>query len=130
MVRRPIEIMSNPRHNLGRTVCRPLNGMGLKGKVAPPRIKPRASGLSRQCSATELRRPDGNHPPSKPLLAYFKRLLRIRFFKGLRTVRPRLCLGLDTISIGLRTTEESRPSDSSTAVITLRFLTISTNAHS
>ena len=54
VVRRPIEIMSNPRHNLGRTVCRPLNGMGLKGKVAPPGIKPRASGLSRQCSATEL----------------------------------------------------------------------------
>ena len=37
---------------------------------------------------------------------------------------PFNCLGLDTISIGLRTTEESRPSDSSTAVITLRFLTI------
>ena len=37
----------------------------------------------------------------------------------------RLCLGLDTISIGLWTTEESRPSNSSTAVITLRFLTIS-----
>ena len=34
-----------------------LNGMGLKGKVAPPGIEPRASGLSRQCSATELRRP-------------------------------------------------------------------------
>ena len=48
-------------------------------------------------------------------------------FEGLRTVRPRLCLGLDTISIDLRTTEESRPSDSSTAVITLRFLTISNN---
>ena len=50
----------------------------LKGKVAPPGIEPRASGLSRQCSATELRCPDGNHPPSKPLLAYFKRLLEIR----------------------------------------------------
>ena len=78
VVRRPIEIVSNLRHNQGRTVRRPLNGMGLKGKVAPPGIEPRASGLSRQCSATELRRPDGDHPPSKPLLAYFKRLLRIR----------------------------------------------------
>ena len=48
-------------------------------------------------------------------------------FKGLWAVRPPLCLGLDTISIGLRTTEESRPSDSSTAVITFRFLTISLN---
>ena len=57
VVRRPIEIVSNPRHNLGRTVRRPLNGMGLKGKVAPLGIEPRASGLSRQCSATELRRP-------------------------------------------------------------------------
>ena len=28
-------------------------------------------------------------------------------FKGLQTVRPRLCLGSDTISIGLQTTEES-----------------------
>ena len=36
VVRRPIEIVSNPRHNQGRTVRRPLNGMGLKGKVAPP----------------------------------------------------------------------------------------------
>ena len=69
VVRRPIETVSNPRHNQGRTVRRPLNGMGLKGKVAPPGIEPRASGLSRQCSATELRRPDGNQPPSKPLLA-------------------------------------------------------------
>ena len=43
-----------------------------------PGIEPRTSGLSRQCSATELRRPDGNHPPFKPLLAYFKRLLEIR----------------------------------------------------
>ena len=78
VVRRPIEIVSNPRHNRGRTVRRPLNGMGLKGKVAPLGVEPRASGLSRQCSATELRRPDGNHPPSKPLLAYFERLLKIR----------------------------------------------------
>ena len=46
-------------------------------------------------------------------------------FKGLWTVRPRLCLGLDTISIGFQTTKESHPSDSSTAVITLSFLTIS-----
>ena len=78
VVRRPIEIVSNSRHNQGRTVHRPLNGMGLKGKVAPPGIEPRASGLSRQCSATELRCPDGNLPPSKPLLAYFEQLLRIR----------------------------------------------------
>ena len=35
VVRRPIEIVSNPRHNRGRTVRRPLNGMGLKGKVVP-----------------------------------------------------------------------------------------------
>ena len=33
VVRRPIEIVSNPRHNRGCTVRRPLNGMGLKGKV-------------------------------------------------------------------------------------------------
>ena len=78
VVRIPIEIVSNTRHNRGRTVRRPLNGMGSKGKVAPPGIEPRASGLSRQCSATELRRSDGNHPPSKPLLVYLKRLLRIR----------------------------------------------------
>ena len=32
VVRRPIEIVSNLRHNQGRTVRRPLNGMGLKGK--------------------------------------------------------------------------------------------------
>ena len=31
VVRRPIEIVSNLRHNQGRTVRRPLNGMGLKG---------------------------------------------------------------------------------------------------
>ena len=62
----------------GRTVRRPLNGRGLKGKVAPPGIEPRASGLSCQCSATELRCSDGDHPLSKPLLAYFKRLLEIR----------------------------------------------------
>ena len=28
VVRRPIEIVSNPRHNRGCTVRRPLNGMG------------------------------------------------------------------------------------------------------
>ena len=33
VVRRPIEIVSNLRHNQGRTVRRPLNGMGLKGKL-------------------------------------------------------------------------------------------------
>ena len=59
VVRRPIEIVSNPRHNQGRTVRRPLNGMGLKGKVAPPGIEPRPSF------------------PFKPMP-----------FKGLRTVRP------------------------------------------
>ena len=37
VVRRPIEIVSNPRHNLGRTV---RSGMGWKGKVAPPGIEP------------------------------------------------------------------------------------------
>ena len=73
-----MEIVSNSRHNRCHTVRRPLNGMGLKGKVAPPGIKPRASGLSRQCSATELQSPDSNHPPSKPLLAYFERLLKIK----------------------------------------------------
>ena len=45
VVRRPIEIVSNPRHNRGRTV-RSLNGMGLKAKVAPLGIEPRAPGLS------------------------------------------------------------------------------------
>ena len=33
--------------------------MGLKGKVAPLGIEPRASSLSRQCFTTELRCPDG-----------------------------------------------------------------------
>ena len=41
VVRRPIEIVSNPRHNQGRTVRRPLNGRGL---MAPPGIESRASG--------------------------------------------------------------------------------------
>ena len=45
-------------------------------------------------------------------------------FAVLRANITKLCLGLDTISIGLQTTEESRPLDSSTAVITLRFLPI------
>ena len=43
VVRRPIEIVSNPRHNQGRTVRRPLNSMGLKGKVAPPGIVQRST---------------------------------------------------------------------------------------
>ena len=78
----------------------------------------RWSGESQWVDETKIRMgsiPGGATFPFKPML-----------FKGLRTVRPRLCLGLDTISIGLRTMEESRPSDSSTtAVITLRFLTTS-----
>ena len=40
-------------------------------------------------------------------------------FKGLRTVAAPIVSINDTITIGLRTTEESCPSDSSTAVITL-----------
>ena len=40
-------------------------------------------------------------------------------FKGLRMVAAPIVSFIDTITIGLRTTEESCPSDSSTAVITL-----------
>ena len=40
-------------------------------------------------------------------------------FKGLRTVAAPIVSLIDTITIGLRTTEESCPSDSSIAVITL-----------
>ena len=40
-------------------------------------------------------------------------------FKGPRTVAAPIVSSIDTIIIGLRTTEESCPSDSSTAVITL-----------
>ena len=40
-------------------------------------------------------------------------------FKGLRTVAAPIVSLIDTITIGLRTTEESCPSDSTTAVITL-----------
>ena len=39
--------------------------------------------------------------------------------KGLRTVAAPIVSFIDTITVGLRTTEESCPSDSSTAVITL-----------
>ena len=64
------------------------------------RLKPEALGLI----------PGGATFPFKPMLS-----------KGLQAMQPQLCLGLDTISIGLRTTEESRPLDSSTAVITLKI---------
>ena len=104
--------------------------------TAPPGIEPRASGLSRQCSATELRRLDSNHPPSKPLLPLLEAIVEsqrpwVQFpavplflsspcrFKGLRTVAAPIVSFIDMITIGLRTTEESCPSDSSTAVIML-----------
>ena len=52
-VRRPIEII------WAVTVRRPLKRQRERKKVVPPGIEPRASGLSRQCSATKLR-----HPPT------------------------------------------------------------------
>ena len=42
------------------------NGKGKERKVAPPGIEPRASGLSRQRSATELRHPPTATPLSVP----------------------------------------------------------------
>ena len=50
-VRRPIEII------WAVTVRRPLKRQRERKKVVPPGIEPRASGLSRQCSATKLRHP-------------------------------------------------------------------------
>ena len=52
-VRRPIEII------WAVTVRRPLKRQRERKKVVPPGIEPRASDLSRQCSATKLR-----HPPT------------------------------------------------------------------
>ena len=45
------------------------NGKGKERKVAPPGIEPRASGLSHQRSATELRHPQTATPVSFPYIA-------------------------------------------------------------
>ena len=73
---------------------------------------------------------------SKTYLAIFSFSCAVMFWYGVRFFceavdhSVRLCFGLDTISIGVQITEESCPSDSSTAVITLRFLTTSFSTHS
>ena len=55
MVQRPIVIASNQRHKSGPLLSVYLwNGKGLERKVVAPRVKPKDSGLSCQCSATEL----------------------------------------------------------------------------
>ena len=41
----------------------PWNGKGLKGKVSPPGIEPRASGLSHQCFPTDLQCSAQQQPP-------------------------------------------------------------------
>ena len=41
------------------------NGKGLESKVVPPGVEPRASGLSCQCSATELQHPPTATPLSR-----------------------------------------------------------------
>ena len=51
------------------TVRRPLKRQRERKKVAVPGIEPRASGLSRQCSATELRHPPTAIPLSFPFIA-------------------------------------------------------------
>ena len=67
MVRRPIVIVSNWKTQTGPSLFVDLwNGKGHVRKVAPPRVKPRASGLSCQHSATELRWPPAATPPSCP----------------------------------------------------------------
>ena len=45
------------------------NGKGKERKVALPGIEPRASGLSRQRSATKLRHPPTTNPLSLPFIA-------------------------------------------------------------
>ena len=61
MVQRPIAIVSNQRHNLGCYCPRTFEMAKVSKK---PGVEPRASGLSCQCSATELQ-----HPPTTTPLA-------------------------------------------------------------
>ena len=68
-VRRPIEII------WAVTVRRPLKRQRERKKVVPPGIEPRASGLSRQCSATKLRHPPTTTSLSFPYIALLVRII-------------------------------------------------------
>ena len=64
------------RDNLGRyCLYRPLKRQRERKKVVLPGIEPRASGLSRQCSATKLRHPPTTTSLSFPYIALLVRII-------------------------------------------------------
>ena len=100
------------------------NGKRLERQVAPLRVKPRASGLSCQCSATELQHPLTITPTSCPynlleviILMNCMQLLCVELMLAdHEQLHSKDCV-LDWMwsqlaTIGLQTIEESRPLDS------------------
>ena len=125
VVRRPIVIVSIKDTIGAATIRRPLKRQGLERKSGAARNRTQDLWLEppvlcRRGVVAQWQSTGGSS--QRPWVRFLAAPLFLSSpcrFKGLRTVAAPIVSLIDTITIGLRTTEESCPSDSSIAVITL-----------